>query len=298
MLRFLYALIITAAVNLTAGENVKIIKDSPKKPLLSYNLQKFELMQQAEKQSKNQNQASEKKKYILKSALFSALIPGAGQAYQKSYWKAALFFGLEAGFWTANIIYNKKGKDKDKQMRAYGDVHWSEQKYWSKIYDRVITYNPEVWGSDKPQIELDNDRIIVNFTPEVIEALRSVESYAGTHTLPRTKTQQYYEMIYKYLHQFGAGWDDADFDFYDNEQNMLKVTPHISKYRKMRNKSNVFYGTADTMFIMSMVNHLVSMFEAAYSGRKNYDRVSYSFRAKPVFSGSEYTAAYGLTIIW
>jgi len=298
MLRFLCALILAGALNLSAGENIKLTERGQKKPMLSYNNQRFELMQQAEKQSENKNLASEKKKYILKSALFSALIPGAGQAYQKSYWKAALFFGLEAGFWTANIMYNKKGKDEDTRMRTYGDVHWSEQKYWSKIYDKVKA-DDNLWGSDKPQITLDENQIIQNYTAEVIAALRLVESSVGTHTLPVTKTQQYYEMIYKYLHQFGVGWDDIEsFDYYDNDANMLKVTPHIAKYRSMRNRSNDFYGTADTMFIMSMVNHLVSMFEAAYSGNKNYNKVSYSFRAKPVFSGSEYTAAYGLSIIW
>ncbi len=307
MYRFLCALILAAAVNLSAGENVKIVKEEPAQSPLSYNSQKFELMQQAKQQAEEQNRAAEKKKYILKSALLSAVIPGAGQAYQKSYWKAALFAGLEAAFWTTNIIYNKKAKDEDKRMRKYGDEHWSDHKYWSKVYYDAWQYaqdNPS-WthAADLPQYDFDNDdqwKLLENYNQALVDDIRYLEFASGhTHTLPATKTQQYYEMIYKYLGQFGVGWDDAPgFEFYDHVQNFLEVTPHISKYRSMRDRSNDFYGTADTMFIMSMVNHLVSMFEAAYSGKKNYDKVSYSFRAKPVFSGSEFTAAYGLTIIW
>ena len=67
-----------------------------------------------------------------KAALYSAVIPGAGQYYAESYWRAALYATLEVAAWTTYFIYDTKGADKDKEMRNFGDEHWSEQKYWSK----------------------------------------------------------------------------------------------------------------------------------------------------------------------
>lgn len=274
------------------------------KNFLNYNEKKYALQAQAEQQEKDKNEKALAKNYAVKSALLSALIPGAGQAYQKSWWKAAAFAGLEVAFWTANIVYNKKGKDEDVKMRAFGREHWSEQKYWSKIYQKAVA--EDLWGADKPQVTVGDDNIILNdyYTPEVISALRSVESSVGTHSLPATRTQQYYEMIYKYLHQFGVGWDDVNvlsddwFNYYDDHDHILNLTPNAAKYRHMRNLSNDYYVTANTMVILVMVNHIASLFEAGWSGRKAQQKVSYSFRAKRRLVGYEYINTYGLNISW
>ena len=48
--------------------------------------------------------------YILpkKVLFFSALIPGAGELYCKSYLKSAAFFAVEVGVWTMYAVFRKK----------------------------------------------------------------------------------------------------------------------------------------------------------------------------------------------
>jgi len=280
------------------------LKDTP----VALNYESLQLMQDAADYSDSLHQGEAGKKSGIKAALFSAIIPGAGEVYAKSYWKAALFAGIEVALWSANIIYNNKGDSEDKKMKAFGDVHWDERVYWSNVYRNAVAQNE--WGPNDPTVmvstdDLGRELIEVDFyTPEVIAVLRQKESQVGfTHTLPSTKTQQYYEMIYKYLHQFGVGWDDVvttygDPYFYDNAVNLGKLTPNISSYRSMRNTSNGFYDTATTMVSLVMVNHLLSMFDAAYSVKRYNQKVHYSFRMRQQMYGYEPVYTYGVQIVW
>ena len=45
------------------------------------------------------------------AALYSGIIPGAGQFYNRQYWKTAVFALVEIAAITTAIIYNKKGDD-------------------------------------------------------------------------------------------------------------------------------------------------------------------------------------------
>ena len=72
-------------------------------------------------------------KSVIKAALFSAVIPGSGQYYGGSVWKAILFAGIEVAGWTVYIVNTSKGEDQETEMETFANTHWSEQKYWSKI---------------------------------------------------------------------------------------------------------------------------------------------------------------------
>jgi len=298
MKQLVYLFMLSFAVSAIAADSGKV--DSQE--LISLNSAKYAMQSQAAQDQQEEIRQNTDKKSVLKAALFSAVLPGAGEAYAGSYWKAAVFIGLEVAFWTTNYIYNSKGDDEDVKMRAYGDEHWSEQRYWSKIYDKT----KESWAG--PDIEVyepdEYGYIIIKDVfyedPAVRAALREIESEAGySHSLPTTKTQQYYEMIYKYPRQFGVGWDDVEsFTYYDIHENTFTTTPHIAAYRDMRNASNDYYVFANTMVMMAMVNHLASAFDAAYTVNKQNKKIEYSFRMKPQFNGYDYTNTYGLNIIW
>ncbi|HHJ52929.1 MAG TPA: hypothetical protein ENJ89_07020 [Caldithrix abyssi] len=263
---------------------------------ISFNSQKFSLMEQARQMGGRKAAVEFEKKSGVKAALLSALIPGGGQAYVGSYWKAALFAGLEIAFWSANVIYNNKGDSEDARMRQFGDQHWSEQRYWSYIYQQA-----REWPPDAPKVEVDANGIILDayYTDELIEYLRGVEAEVGTHTLPRTKTQQYYEMIYKYLHQFGAGWDDVpDLFYYNDIANIHNLTPNISKYRDMRDRSNGYYDVANTMVMLVLANHLTSALEAAWSSKQYNKKYHLSLNAHRQFAGSQWVNLYGLNVQW
>lgn len=269
---------------------------------LSFNEQKFALLIQAQETQETEIAESIKKKSGLTAAVLSAVLPGAGEVYAGSYWKAALFAGLEVAFWTAQYVYTGKGDDEDKLMRTFGDLHWSEQVYWSNVYRNVKDKSEWTGGV----LEVDGMNILTanSYTAENINALRAMESVAGySHSLPTTKTQQYYEMIYKYLHQFGVGWDDVakehgDRYFYDVELNWRYPTTNVKEYRSMRELSNSYYETAKNMAILVMVNHLASLFDAAYTVHQNNRKLQYSFQMKPQYNGYGYTTTYGLNIGW
>ncbi len=265
-----------------------------------YNESRFALTQQARQDEQGEMQQDIQKKSGLKAALMSVALPGAGEVYAKSYWKATLFAGLEAVFWSGVFIYTSKANDKDAQMRRYGDKHWDSQKYWSNVYRRAEADGKWPGSPLSPDNEGQlNEADIANS----MDDLQAAETVVFTHSLPTKKTQQYYEMIYKYLHQFGVGWDDVaeefgDPYFYDTKGNYKYPTSNVKTYRGMRNLSNDLYGLADKMVMLVMVNHLASMFDAAYTVKKYNRTINYSFRMKPLFNGSGYTNTYGFNFTW
>jgi len=273
-----------------------------------FNTAKYELIQKADEFSKQEIESIESRRSGVKAAFFSALIPGAGEVYAKSYWRAALFAGIEIALWTSNIMYENKGDDEDKKMRAFGDVHWDERVYWSKVYQKAV--ESDEWGSSDPTVSVftDNQKreIIADeyYTDEVIAALRTKESKVGyTHSLPETKTQQYYEMIYKYLHQFGVGWDDVDQTFgdpyyYDYGNNYVNPTNNVKTYRKIRNRSNDYYETASTMLNLALLNHLLSAFDAAIAVKQYNKKLNYAVRVNQELYGLERVTTYGLYLSW
>jgi len=108
-----------------------------------------------------------------RALFFSALIPGMGEFYCKSYIKSIAFFGLEAALWVSYLNFTDEGNRLEDEFEAFANAHWSRDRY-------------ETWKS----------------TTEG-------ENAEKTHELPETNTQQYYEMIGKY-DQFYFGWDDVD----------------------------------------------------------------------------------------
>ncbi|MFC1728884.1 DUF5683 domain-containing protein [candidate division KSB1 bacterium] len=119
-------------------------------------------------------QAAGVKRSPVKAAALSLLLPGAGQLYAGSAWKALGFFTTEVAMWFGHTHFNSEGDKIDAEFRAYADLHW--------IRDNYID-----WLDSLPESE--RERL--------------------SHTLPEKKTQQYYEMIGKYR-QFLAGWPDSD----------------------------------------------------------------------------------------
>lgn len=117
--------------------------------------------------------------------LSSAVIPGLGELYAKSYIMSLVFVGLEATLWGMYFKYIDQGEKLEKEFQAFADTYWSREQY-----EQWIT-GP---GSD----------------------------ISKTHELPETNTQQYYEMIGKY-DQFFRGWDDSDVYSYGGERSPQRL---------------------------------------------------------------------------
>ena len=179
-----------------------------------------------------------KGKSLKKAFLFSLIIPGSGELYANSKIKALVFFGVDAALWGLYFKYHGKGKDKEKEFRTFADGHWSED----------VGYNQ--WLIDSLGITSDTMRY---WNP-----VEQEWTYLSHH-LPDGKTQQYYEMIGKY-EQFRWGWDDFS--------DITKNSVNRSSYVEMRHISNDWLKKAKNSAAISIVNHMLSAFDAAISVRK------------------------------
>ncbi|MDH4155913.1 MAG: hypothetical protein OEW00_01375 [candidate division Zixibacteria bacterium] len=190
-----------------------------------------------------------------KAFLLSLAIPGLGQYYYGSRVKPFIFIGIEISAWVLNIRLNNDGDDITAEFEAFNRAHWIrdnyEQKYLAWNYGGIT----------------DDDLI---------------EAQEISHHLPDTRTQQYYEMTGKY-DQFSWGWDDAnvdgktidDYSAGDPPPKTSERVPYSTRrfwYEQRRDDANGKYDLAKKMIAVSMINHLVSAFEAYFATKKRNDR--------------------------
>jgi hypothetical protein len=266
---------------------------------LPLNMQKFHLLEKSYQHVDSLQQQVKEEKSVLQAALFSAVVPGAGQFYAGSVWKGILFAGLEVAAWTTYFVYDGKGDSQDSEMQV-------EQRYWSWLYyngtQRAdISSDPRF--PDYALLELDandpyNGYLLETYNADVVASLRFLEEALGhSHKLPETKTQQYYEMIYKYATQFGNAWNDADFyaTYYGNTN---QLTPNMFIYRDMRNQMNEFYDTAKVAANVVLINHILSALDAAWTTRSFNREIRMNLRVGSRQHNGERVQMYGVNIAW
>ena len=177
-----------------------------------------------------------------KAMLFSAVVPGTGQFYNKSWLKGLAFVGIEAGAIAINAIYSQRGNEQEDIFERYADVHWSEAEYWDSIF---------------AMCERDPQSAAYNCRRDDIPSLRRWERDHFSHFLPEEKNQTYYENIGKY-DQFNFAWDDTNIELGRDSANR-------EAYTKMRKKANDQFKIATYGASAILLNHMFSMFDAAYS---------------------------------
>jgi hypothetical protein len=193
-----------------------------------------------------------KTKSVKKAFLYSLIVPGAGQVYNGSKIKAAVFLLCEAASWTGYFSYQSQGDRKTDDFNRFADTYWSQTKYEDFLY-----INWQVRDDDSVFVDMNDPS----------------SGYYFTHHLPDTKTQQYYEMIGKY-NQFVVGWADVDTTVFHNPVEAERtVSPLRLHYEDMRYAANNAYDHATTSLIVMMVNHVVSAFEAALSAKRHNNRL-------------------------
>jgi len=272
--------------NVYAGEKFKFTPNTEKINLLEKSYEKLDSLQSEKRERKSG----------FKAALYSAVIPGAGQYYAESYWRGALYAALEVTAWTVYFIYDKKGNDKDIEMKAYGDEHWSERKYWSSLYQQALNENINVPVLQREDV--NGDLWLSDFDSEKADQLRFLEHELDySHTLPSTHTQQYYEMIYKYPEQFANGWSDAGFLFpYNPNGSNLPGTAQI--FRDMRNLSDEYFDIASDATMAALINHVISALDAAWAVKSYNKDLNMQFTINQKKTPYERVKMYGLQVAW
>jgi hypothetical protein len=191
-----------------------------------------------------------KGKSVKRAFLYSLIVPGSGEFYAGSKIKAALFFGLDVTLWALYFNYHGKGKDKEKEYRAFADTTWSEDDYkwwlYETVYEETIDYG------------------IVSDTFPYWNPVEQKWEYFSHH-LPDKKTGQYYEMIGKY-EQFAWGWTDYEGEL--QPDGSVKPSPLWNVYRNMRATSNDWLNKAKYSAMFSVANHILSAFDAAIAVKK------------------------------
>ncbi|MGH7492463.1 MAG: DUF5683 domain-containing protein [bacterium] len=217
-----------------------------------------------------QDNIEPQKRSVLKAALLSAVLPGAGQVYNHSYWSALLFLGIEAGGLYTNFKYNNEGDELTASFEQFADLHWAEPRYWDSL------------ARDSGGKCSAND----------LQCLRDYERDSFSHFLPATKNQTYYENIGKY-DQFNGGWDDGSGDARERD------SANRESYTYMRLEANDKYKTATTGITVVIINHLVSALHAAYTTNSfNRTLANSSMGVKMKKYGGTWVPAVSFAMAW
>jgi hypothetical protein len=225
----------------------------------------------------------------------SLVVPGTGEFYAASYWKAALFLAADVALWAAAYSYDKRGDRQTDIFQDYANTHWSVVRY--ALYARETLAPPDgnysdlfIPGTqDRPAWEQVNWSVL-NAMERAIGGTAQGQYYS--HALAPYNDQQYYEMIGKYP-QFNQGWDDAPSSFQYGDP----VTARFHFYSSERAKANDYYTTASTFVTVAVVNHVLSAADAAWSA-SSYRGVHAQIGFEPLRGSVDFVRVPTLKVVY
>lgn len=234
-------------------------------------LAEFETSLRTEKEAGNlQFDAPAGDRSVGKAVLLSAVLPGAGQVYNKSYLKSAAFLAIEALSIVGYVHFSNENDNLERQFEAFAEANWTEEAYWDWIYREAVA-DGNSFGRGDP-------------IPPAVSELRDWERDKFSHSLPARQNQQWYENIGKY-NQFIMGWDEfrngildesvAPFTYATYEstryrgQDIKTISPARTDYTYMRRDANEQYKHATNLLSLLILNHVVSAFEAGFSAKRH-----------------------------
>ena len=219
-----------------------------------------------------------------KALIFSAALPGAGQLYAGSYLKALGFIAVEAAGWYLYSDFSGEGNRIEDEFEAYANQNWSEDQYWNAI-------------ASLAGLSVDNR-----------EALREWEHANFSHGLHLEKDQQYYEMIGKYIGQFGFGWDDIFLGptgpfrgddpatpYFDNQG---QAAARSLSYMDMRYDSNQLLERSSIATQIALLNHVASALDASFTVRAMNREAQAQVGFRAIDYDNHPVAVGGLTFKW
>jgi hypothetical protein len=233
----------------------------------------------------------------------SALVPGAGQAYNRHWVKAAVGAATEIALIASYVSFRNRGIDAEHAYEKYAHAYWDPGRYagwlldfaeWLpdvessliQVPDGIDFQHPDTWSAEQ------RARVRAFFGQ-----IRSLESRlyhpetgaTFSHKLPYFGEQQYYELIGKYF-QFAPGWDDypawrdAEGQFTDAIDPELtgpggskpNVQGRFVDYARDHGRANDLLRVASRVSAFVVVNHLLAAIDAAVFAKLHNDRLSTS----------------------
>lgn len=211
------------------------------------------------------------------AGLFSLLVPGAGEAYSESYWKAAAFLVIEAAAIGGTIYYNKRGDEETLNFQHYADANWSAVRY----AEWLNKYAPELGQDIQGTIHIDPDGTKKPWERVNFNEINAIERQLPTfsHVLPPYADQQYYELIGKYR-QFNHGWAESD----PNTSEYLNNIPQqMLDYAKMHIlPDDTYYKYSDRTMVVVIINHVLSAVDAAWTASRYNKNLAVNMSLKQI----------------
>jgi hypothetical protein len=212
---------------------------------------------------------SRKNPYI--AAGLSLLIPGLGEYYVgDQVWRGAIFTAVDAGLWYGHFTYLARGDDSTVVFEAFADANWLPTRYADTLNFFLARANINL------RIEDGNDFAQINNAEDTLSLF--VQGFPLSHRLPERGSQQYYELISKYL-QFTHGWVD---------HTEGGPSPLFLRHSEMRANMNKQYEIADYFLFGLMLNRVLSAIDAVLLTRDHNSalRVEGELRTLPLPDGS------------
>jgi hypothetical protein len=222
----------------------------------------------------------------INAALFSAVIPGAGQTYTERYWQGLAFFGAEVGLWVVYATYQSRGDRQTTDFQNFADAHYSVVRYADWITQYASTLAPNVNINTSGMVPNRNtslppwQQVDWNRINAVENQIMQSTDNAFTHNLPLRPGQQYYELIGKYP-QFAPGWD-SEINITPADLVANNVSSQFLNYRNMRGNANSLYAVASTATYVLVANHVFSALEAAWGAAVNNSNLKMGATLEPV----------------
>jgi len=208
-----------------------------------------------------------------KALLLSAIMPGAGQIYNKSpWWKSSLFFSFELAAVSTWINWENTGENYRLRFEAYADDHWTAEN-WYITSQKIF---PDNWqdiliGTHHLTLKANGNY----YSSDQLTELLQIYSWSE---LKLIRDRDFYENIGKY-DQFVGGWDDPYDNPYDSDGNWYTefkgnsnetviLTLQKNKYRGIRHKSNIYKTQVKFVLTAIMFNHLLSAADAFFGAHK------------------------------
>ncbi|HRK73784.1 MAG TPA: hypothetical protein PLL64_05880, partial [Rhodothermales bacterium] len=254
----------------------------------------------------------QKPKRVAIAFLASAVIPGAGQAYNRQFVKSGTFFGAEI---TSIILQQKWQQTGDEQ---YELVKQTAHQGWSII--RYAEWLNKFSGYTGPKISISSAIRQIDLTNpakwtdaerqtvrELFSAVRVAEDQsknpktgaAFSHKIPFFGEQQYYELVGKY-YQYSPGWPDyngADDPDEKVEGVYVNASAQFLAYAQSHGDSQAQLRKASRISTLIVLNHFISAFEAGISARLHNRKISTTPVAMLTESG-EWVPAFTMSFQW
>jgi hypothetical protein len=244
-----------------------------------------------------------------RALMLSAIMPGTGEYYSGHRLRAAAFFTVEVAAWVAVISFYNQGMDKDRKFKKYADQHFFEEIYRGYEYELARNQNYGDSGAylgTEPQWREEEWETKIHYLPDV----------GFTHELPtgedrhsnRSQDQQYYEMIGKYIHQFGFGWDDVflpggGFNGTDDPgtpsyDDLFGGSKRSKDYMDMRYDSNQLLKRSSIAMQIVMLNHVASALHASFTVRNMKRKATGQIGFRSIDYDGRKVAVGGLNLSW